>query len=112
MIGRRVNVVNTGMKWGFLLGAVAMFIAFVIFSGSLTSGADLFRNQGCIDCHSFKGKGGQTCPDLTAVKGRRSDEWIRVQIKDPTKHNPNTRMPAFGNLSYGEISAIIRFLKS
>lgn len=103
---------NTGMKWGLLLSAVAMFTAIVIFTYGSPNGADLFRNQGCIGCHSFKGKGGQACPDLTAVKGRRSDEWIRVQIKNPGKHNPNTRMPAFDNLSYREISAIIRYLKS
>ncbi len=103
---------NKNMKWGLVTGAVMMCIAILFFVQNSPDGAELFRNQGCIGCHSFKGKGGQTCPDLTGVKGRRSDGWIREQIKDPSKHNPDTRMPTFGNLSYREISAIIRYLKS
>ncbi len=110
--GGGVNVMGANMKWALILGALAVFIAIFFLTQGSTNGAELFRNQGCIGCHSFKGKGGQTCPDLTGVTARRSDHWIRVQIKDPGRHNPKTRMPAFGHLSYMEISSIIRYLKS
>jgi cbb3-type cytochrome oxidase cytochrome c subunit len=96
-----------------LFGSVVVICVIIfLFTQGSPDGAKLFSNQGCVDCHSFKGKGGQICPDLTEVSRRRSDGWIRVQIKDAKKHNPNSRMPGFGHLSYREISAIIRYLKS
>ncbi len=103
---------NKSMKWGLWGSVVTILIIIFFFTQGSPDGAALFRKQGCINCHSFKGKGAEICPDLTDVTGRRSDQWIRVQIKSPDKHNPNTRMPSFGNLSYREISAIIRYLKS
>jgi cytochrome c2 len=86
-------------------------ITFLFIQGS-PNGAELFKSQGCMNCHSFKGKGGELCPDLTDVTRRRNDGWIRDQIKDPKKHNPGARMPDFGYLSYRQISAIIGYLKS
>ena len=103
---------NRNMKWGLLGSVVVICVLIFIFTQGSPDGAELFRSQGCINCHSFKGKGGELCPDLTGVTSRRSDSWIHVQIKDSKKHNPNSRMPSFGHLSYREISAIIRYLKS
>ncbi len=103
---------NSTMKWGLLGSVVAICIIIFLFTQGSPDGEKLFNDQGCIGCHSFKGKGGETCPDLTGVTRRRSDGWIRQQIKDSKKHNPNSRMPNFGYLSYREISAIIRYLKS
>lgn len=100
------------MKWALSGSVILMCVIIFIFTQGSLDGEELFNKQGCIGCHSFKGKGGGICPDLTGVTGRRSDGWIRVQIKDPTKHNSNSRMPGFGHLSYREISAIIRYLKS
>ncbi|MDA8083766.1 MAG: cbb3-type cytochrome c oxidase subunit II [Nitrospiraceae bacterium] len=97
----------------YTLIATAVFLAglFAWFT-ILPDGAVIFSEEGCIDCHSFKGRGGSTCPDLTAVTGRRSDSWIRRQINDPRSHNPNSMMPSFSHLSYREISALIQFFKS
>lgn len=75
-------------------------------------GKELFRAEGCINCHSFKGEGGEMAPDLTSVTQRRSDEWIRQQIRNSKKHNPDSRMPSFDYLSGRQINAIIRYLKS
>jgi len=103
---------NSGLKWG-LAASVAAICAFIfLFTQGSPDGGELFKNQGCINCHSFKGKGGDVCPDLTGVAGRRGEKWIRDQIKDSKKHYPDSRMPGFGHLSYREISAIIRYLKS
>ncbi len=103
---------NASMKWGMLISAFVIVVVIFFFSQGSPDGAELFRNQGCINCHSFKGKGAEVCPALTGVTHRRSDGWIRDQIKDSKRHNPNSRMPSFGHLSYREISAIIRYLKS
>lgn len=73
-------------------------------------GAALFEREGCISCHSFKGVGGNTASDLTAVTERRSDDWIRRQIRDPSRNNPRTRMPAYNRLSRRQINAILRYL--
>jgi cbb3-type cytochrome oxidase cytochrome c subunit len=51
-------------------------------------------------------------PDLTSVTRRRSDGWIRDQIRNSKKHNPDSRMPSFDYLSGRQINAIIRYLKS
>jgi cbb3-type cytochrome oxidase cytochrome c subunit len=76
----------------------------------LPDGAGIFKREGCYECHSFKGQGGAG-PDLTAVTGRRTNGWIKTQIRNPKANNPNSRMPAFGHLSDREIRAIIRYLK-
>ncbi len=103
---------SSGQKWGLAATVAVIFVLLYLFTQGSPDGAVLFRNQGCINCHSFKGKGGEACPDLTEVTKRRSDGWIRDQIKDSRKHYPNSRMPNFGNLSYREVSAIIRYFKS
>jgi nitric oxide reductase subunit C len=100
------------LKLGLAVSVAAICALIFLFTRGSPAGSELFRNQGCINCHSFKGKGGEVCPDLTGVTRRRSDGWIRDQIKDSKKHYPNSRMPSFGHLSYREISAIIRYLKT
>ena len=103
---------NSSLKWGLAASVAVICVIIFLFTQGSPDGAELFRSQGCINCHSFKGKGAEVCPDLTGVTRRRSDGWIRDQIKDSKKHYPNSRMPGFGHLSYREVSAIIRYLKS
>jgi cbb3-type cytochrome oxidase cytochrome c subunit len=78
----------------------------------IPDGTPIFRREGCINCHSFKGNGGAAGPELTAVTKRRSDSWIRQQIKDPKSHNNGSMMPSFDHLSRKEVTALIRYLKS
>ncbi len=97
----------------FIIAAAALGCLFVVIMFfDLPDGAELFRKEGCINCHSFKGKGGSAGPELTAVTSRRSDSWIRQQIKDPKSHNPGTMMPSFERLSRKEVTALLRYLKS
>lgn len=91
--------------------ALGCLILLIVFSG-LQDGGEIFRKEGCIGCHSFRGSGGSIGPDLTAVRQRRSASWIRAQIKDPKSHNPATLMPSYSHLSYLEITALIRYLRS
>jgi mono/diheme cytochrome c family protein len=82
----------------------------LLFSACSAPGGRVLYEENCETCHSFKGEGGRTAPDLTAVTALRSEDWIRRQIREPSKNDPRTRMPAFGQLSRGEIRAIIRHL--
>lgn len=92
-----------------------MFVILVILilpGCAAPDGAKLFDKEGCRACHRFKGKGGSICPDLTDVKNRRSDAWIRQQLIDSSVNNPNATMQSFDHLSDKEIQAIIDYLKS
>ena len=94
----------------FRTGVILTVTLFLI--GCSVDGALVFRKKGCINCHRFKGGGGSICPDLTEVTKRRSDDWIRQQIKDSGVNNPDSTMPDFGHLSEKEIQALIDYLKS
>ena len=75
-------------------------------------GAVLFESEGCRGCHTFQGKGGTNCPDLTEVTKRRSDRWIRDQIRNPWLHYTNPEMPAHEYLSSRQINDLLKYLKS
>lgn len=92
---------------------IFLFIAVLLYFllEGKPSGKKLFRSEGCINCHSFKGEGGGIGPDLTEVKNRRSDNWIRDQLNNARVHNPDSPMPSFAYLSEREKNAIIKYLK-
>lgn len=92
-------------------------VAAILVLGALVScslgskGAEVFKREKCMDCHTFKGKGGAVGPNLTNVGGRRTRDYIYQQIKDPKSHNPRTEMPSFvGRVSEEEINALADYL--
>lgn len=101
------------MKTAFLLLLNTVFLGLFFFAGcAAPDGAKIFDRENCRACHRFKGKGGSICPDLTDVKNRRSDAWIRQQLKDSSVNNPDSTMQSYDHLSEKEIQAIIDYLKS
>jgi ubiquinol-cytochrome c reductase cytochrome b subunit len=77
-------------------------------SGPVFSGAQLFQEKSCIDCHLIQGRGGHRGPDLTFVadKLRQSDMIIRIA-------NGGVNMPAYGaTLKPAEIEYLVAFLES
>jgi cbb3-type cytochrome oxidase cytochrome c subunit len=99
---------------------ICYFLIFIIIvSGALLfsdcsmnyNGEKIFHRQGCVQCHTFKGKGGRMGPDLSAVTNLKSDSWIESYIQNPKKMNPFSRMPSFKHLSKSKRKAIISFLK-
>jgi cbb3-type cytochrome oxidase cytochrome c subunit len=98
--------------WIVILGAIVASALIFLVAQPSPDGEQIFRTEGCINCHSFKGKGGEMGPDLTSVTRRRSDRWIREQIRNSRKHNPGSRMPSFDHLSGRQIDTIIRYLKT
>ncbi|MDA8432089.1 MAG: c-type cytochrome [Nitrospiraceae bacterium] len=101
-----------GSGWVLIAGAIVVSIVIFLAVRPSPDGEHLFRTVGCMNCHSFRGEGGEMAPDLTGVTGRRSDGWIREQIENSKRHNPDSRMPSFSFLSGRQISAIIRYLHS
>jgi len=90
--------------------AIAAALALAVYlHGSPRKGKTIFREEGCVRCHVFRGAGAGVI-DLSRVTERRSDAWIRDQITDSRRHNPYSGMPRFGHLSDAEIDNLIRFL--
>ncbi len=99
---------------GFILVCFIIFSAAILISGcSMTyNGEKIFFREGCIQCHSFKGRGGRMGPDLSAITNIRSDSWIENYLDEPKKIYPLTRMPSFKYLSRAKRKAIITYLKN
>ena len=95
-----------------LIFLVVIAIASALASCSSNSkGAEVFRREKCMDCHTLNGKGGSVGPNLTYVGNKRSRDYIVQQIKDPKSHNPNTEMPSFRDrLSDQELSDLADYL--
>jgi len=94
-----------------------MFLAVIAIASTLAAcsynskGAEVFRREKCMDCHTLKGKGGSVGPNLTYVGSKRSRDYIVQQIKDPKSHNPRTEMPSFRDrLSDQELSDLADYL--
>lgn len=90
----------------------AIIVLSLLVSCSLGSkGAELFKREKCMDCHTLKGKGGAVGPNLTNVGSRRTRDYIYQQIKDPKSHNPRTEMPSYGErIPEEDINALADYL--
>jgi mono/diheme cytochrome c family protein len=76
-------------------------------------GKILYRQEGCFTCHQLDGEGGKVGPDLTVEGTRgRTDEWLIGHFKDPPAYTPGSLMPAFKNLTDGQLKALTAFLQS
>jgi len=88
-----------------------LITVFVTACAGSNNGEQLFTGEGCINCHTFKGRGGSIGPDLTAVSSRRDKKWMLNYIKDPSRTNPAARMPSFPQLSETKRRAIVSYLR-
>ncbi|GAB4483503.1 MAG: cytochrome c [Thermodesulfovibrionales bacterium] len=90
---------------------IILFCALLaVFVVSFPSGKAVFEREQCLGCHRFKDRGGMLGPDLTEVSKRHSTFWIASQIRDPKRHNANSRMPGYPHLSFLERYAIAQHL--
>jgi len=62
-------------------------------------------------CHVVEGQGGKMGPALDGVSGRRSEAFVRRQLRDPKLNNPTSLMPNLG-LRGDEIEAIWTYLQT
>ena len=59
-----------------------------------TGGKAIYDANGCANCHTLAGQGGQKAPNLSKVGANRDAQWIADHVKNPKTHNPGSMMPA------------------
>jgi len=77
----------------------------------IVEGAMIYQQQQCGTCHIVNGVGVQLGPALNGVAGRRSKQWIEVQIRNPKRHSDETMMPAY-SLIPRDMDGLIEYLTS
>jgi nitric oxide reductase subunit C len=82
----------------------------LVGGAGVSPGAALFKSNGCFDCHSLHGVGGDAGPALDEVGTHRSKDYIEKFIANPTSLNPSAQMPAFDNLTPAELDQLADFL--
>jgi cytochrome c2 len=109
------------------LGLCSVVVATLALSASVAQAQDakkgksVFVNKGCGACHSI-GKGKMAGPDLAGVTTRRSQDWLKRWLKDPTAmfgkdstadalvvEFKNVKMPNM-KLSDGDIAGVLAYL--
>jgi cytochrome c oxidase cbb3-type subunit III len=56
--------------------------------GNAARGAQVYESAGCAACHTIRGRGGSSGPDLTDVGARSSPAYLRRSIVDPQADVP------------------------
>jgi len=78
----------------------------------IAEGHQLFKTQGCTECHSVEGKPADS-PDLTYEGDRgRSRAWLIGHLIVPDAYSPGSDMPSFGKLTGAQLDALAVFLNS
>jgi len=65
-------------------------------AGDPEAGRELFRQRGCLGCHSMRSEGWTEedhGPDLSAVGLKSDPRWLHDWLLDPRKYSPTTEMP-------------------
>src|SRR5574341_2158719 len=72
-------------------------------------GSRLFQGLACRACHAFDGRGGQSGPDLSAVRRRLQASWVARYLLDPQAIDPRSPMPRPG-ITPGDAWALTTYL--
>jgi ubiquinol-cytochrome c reductase cytochrome b subunit len=77
-------------------------------SGPVFTGAQLFHDKGCLNCHLIQGSGGRRGPNLTYIADELTRDNMIIRIV-----NGGTNMPAYGSsLKPQEVDALVTFLQT
>ncbi len=74
-------------------------------------GKQIWESNNCMGCHTILGEGAYYAPELTKVVERRSEQWLKVFLKDPQAMFPGERKMVQYHFTDGQISDLIAFLK-
>ncbi len=75
----------------------------------IARGKALTDEKACLGCHVIGSGGGQLGPSLNGAVSRRSVNFVRRKLADPTFDDATSMMPNFG-LTSEQIEAIVAFL--
>ncbi len=75
----------------------------------IARGKGLTDEKACLGCHVIGSGGGQLGPSLNRAVSRRSVDFVRRKLADPTFDDATSMMPNFG-LTSEQIEAIVAFL--
>jgi ubiquinol-cytochrome c reductase cytochrome b subunit len=79
-----------------------------VTSGPVFTGAQLFHDKGCLNCHFIQDSGGRRGPNLTYIADKLTRDNMVIRIV-----NGGTNMPAYGSsLKPNELDALVAFLQS
>lgn len=84
-------------------------------AAATAAGKKVFAAQGCGNCHAVGGVGGTAGPDLTAVASNpiHTASWLTDHINKPTKHKPDSTMPAFaGKIKPADMTSLVGYLST
>jgi nitric oxide reductase subunit C len=84
----------------------------LLATGTMSPGAALVQQEGCLTCHALGDAGERLGPRLEWVGGRRSVPWIADYLVDPQAVAPGSQMPAYPHLAPEQRGAIAVFLAS
>lgn len=80
-------------------------------TNSVVRGKHIWESNNCMGCHTIFGEGAYYAPELTKVYIRRSEEFIKIFLKDPNAMYPGKRKMVKYNFSDGETDDLISFFK-
>jgi ubiquinol-cytochrome c reductase cytochrome b subunit len=80
-------------------------------AAEIKKGQQVFQANGCSGCHKVNGQGGSVGPELSGgTLNGKSRQWLEDQVTNPKSHDPNSIMPAFSNLSKGQLGNLVSYL--
>ena len=80
-------------------------------TNNVIRGKNIWESNNCMGCHTIFGEGAYYAPELTKVYTRRSEEFIKMFLKDPSAMYPGKRKMVKYDFSDGEIDDLISFFK-
>ncbi len=112
----------------FLIVTIAAALVFIILSldtlkkipdqtneinltDSVSRGKNIWESNNCMGCHTILGEGAYYAPELTKVYTRRSEEFLKLFLKDPLAMYPGKRRMVKYNFNDQEINDLISFFK-
>lgn len=78
---------------------------------SVVRGKMIWESNNCMGCHTILGEGAYYAPELTKVYTRRSEEFIKIFLKDPLSMYPGKRKMVKYDFSDREIYDLISFFR-
>jgi nitric oxide reductase subunit C len=80
-------------------------------TSNVIRGKNIWESNNCMGCHTIFGEGAYYAPELTKVYTRRSEDFLKLFLKDPNAMYPGKRKMVNYNFSDTEIEDVIAFLK-